>query len=358
MVGPPRPADPAVVNVWGEEEPTNPDAEETDVFLVLGADRRARVEKKKEEEEGEEEPRAEAEELRIGPPAPDPASESEGSLLYRGVSLFAPEAGERPLGAATADEAPEGGPVDAAGSVDAVSVVPRDRYRAPETEESLPASGGTDGATGTSAEKPAGLPAEHFDTDVTPAASDAPERPAGVAGLGTAASVAPVDEGADTPSVEPAATADDPRSAGWTGGHGLAAPEGRGEPGTGVPGDRGVGGASVDADDTAGASAPAARSNDLGSVESGEHEVPAAGGADRGLGVFSGGDLGRMPPPGYATADAASAFLTGRVAGTGFSPAYAAPGGYEQRIAAVKPVPVSVWRRAVFTVTRGRVNPG
>ncbi|MDT0326831.1 hypothetical protein [Nocardiopsis lambiniae] len=358
VVGPPRPADPAVINVWGEEETTDPDAEETDVFLVLGADRRARVEKKKEEEEGEEETRTEAEEPRTGPLAPDPASESEGSLLYRGVSLFAPEAGEPSLGASTADDA--GGPVDAAGSVDAVSVVPRDPYRAPETADPLPASGGTDEVTDTSAEKPTGLPAEHFDTDAPPAPPDTPERPAGVAGLGAVASVAPVDEDADTPSVEPAATDD----------AAFIAVDAIADPATAASSDDAPGpakesvasdpvGRSDGADDglDTALQGPVEHVGDLGSVASSGHGT-SAGGADTVLGVFSGGDLGRMPPPGYATADAASAFLTGRVADTGFSPAYAAPGGYEQRIAAVKPVPVSAWRRAVFTVTRGRVNPG
>ncbi|WP_306366563.1 hypothetical protein [Nocardiopsis sp. CC223A] len=55
--------------------------------------------------------------------------------------------------------------------------------------------------------------------------------------------------------------------------------------------------------------------------------------------------------------DAASAFLAGRGADS-FTSLYAAPGGYEQRLAAVKPVPTSVWKRTVFTVTGGRVNPG
>ncbi|MGQ4269574.1 hypothetical protein, partial [Nocardiopsis changdeensis] len=57
------------------------------------------------------------------------------------------------------------------------------------------------------------------------------------------------------------------------------------------------------------------------------------------------------------TGDAASAFLSGRGAES-FASLYAAPGGYEQRLAAVKPVPTSVWKRTVFAVTRGRVNPG
>ncbi|WP_047872284.1 hypothetical protein, partial [Nocardiopsis sp. RV163] len=33
-------------------------------------------------------------------------------------------------------------------------------------------------------------------------------------------------------------------------------------------------------------------------------------------------------------------------------------GGYEQRIAAVRSVPASPWRRAVFAVTGGRLNLG
>lgn len=34
------------------------------------------------------------------------------------------------------------------------------------------------------------------------------------------------------------------------------------------------------------------------------------------------------------------------------------PGGYEQRIAAVRRIPVSPWRRAVFVATGGRLNLG
>ncbi|WP_223830468.1 hypothetical protein [Nocardiopsis quinghaiensis] len=34
------------------------------------------------------------------------------------------------------------------------------------------------------------------------------------------------------------------------------------------------------------------------------------------------------------------------------------PGGYEQRIAAVKRIPASPWRRAVFAATGGRLNLG
>src|SRR5699024_1066541 len=34
------------------------------------------------------------------------------------------------------------------------------------------------------------------------------------------------------------------------------------------------------------------------------------------------------------------------------------PGGFEERIAAIEPVPEAAWRRAVFVVTRGRVKLG
>jgi len=34
------------------------------------------------------------------------------------------------------------------------------------------------------------------------------------------------------------------------------------------------------------------------------------------------------------------------------------PGGFEQRIAAVRPVPATAWKRVVFGATRGRLNLG
>ncbi|MCY9786894.1 hypothetical protein KIK06_23710 [Nocardiopsis sp. EMB25] len=48
-MGAPRPADPPVVGAPGADDSTHPDAEETDVFVVLGSERRARKERRQEE---------------------------------------------------------------------------------------------------------------------------------------------------------------------------------------------------------------------------------------------------------------------------------------------------------------------
>ncbi len=110
-VGPPRPADPPTVSPGGEEDAHDPDAEETDVFLVLSADRRARKEREeKEEGEGQEDPG------------------DEDSPVHRNSPTPAPAAGE----AAPSPAAPEGGPTPGPRGSQGVTAAPQTGTKRPE----------------------------------------------------------------------------------------------------------------------------------------------------------------------------------------------------------------------------------
>ncbi|MFF1671265.1 hypothetical protein ACFVWN_16175 [Nocardiopsis flavescens] len=454
VVGQPRPADPNVINVWGQEEPTDPDAEETDVFLVMGSDRRARAELK---EEGEESPPGREAEPSVSPAAetaPEPAPEpetgpepgDERALLYRGVSLFSPEAETeaRPRPDSAPEAAPadrahdvrgsDGGPADTeaqtgaaldpAGDtvrLDAEAAAPAGAARAAAGEAEPPAAppvreeavgrvdaaaagsdgaddrGGTPGpegarysglADGGVAGGPVAAPDGPADAgasgahgaDAAAGASETGAVPhAGVAGGGVsgtrvaAAGGDAPDGGADAVVVEARETGDGPAVGGVAGG--LAAAAADAEPAATEPADA-VAGEPADARG-AGARAEGVPYADLYAPPTSEqpaavdrrgpdaaagdpreraarHTGPASSGvvSERGSVTASAGAASY-----FGSGDAASAFLSGRAADS-FAPAYAAPGGYEQRLAEVKPVPDSVWKRAVFTVTRGRVNPG
>ncbi|PDP87180.1 hypothetical protein CQJ94_13580 [Glycomyces fuscus] len=273
-VGPPRPADPVTVNPAGEEESPDPDAEETDVFLVLGADRRAR----KTREEGQETP-----EIPETPKAPDSpgvpeapevpkASESaeatdvpetwqeQGSPLHQGSSPSAPGTGEAASGGPEEDAVPSPeAPDPVRPDTDTVVV------QAPPPAEADPEAAAF-----------AGTVAQERDAS-HPGYGDRPLVPTGFA---------------DIPAA-PYAGAEQP------------------EPGRGVLRDEGR--------------------LDIPDPYSPAPEVPAPEPPARGI---------------ESWIDAV---------GDGHVPVR---GGYEQRIAAVRRIPASPWRRAVFAVTGGRLNLG
>lgn len=92
-VGPPRSADPPTVSVPGAEDSPNPNTEETDVFLVLGTDRRARKEKEAEGgEEGREDPEGNPLPYRTPSTVPRPGDQGSGAETAGGPDR---EAGTR-----------------------------------------------------------------------------------------------------------------------------------------------------------------------------------------------------------------------------------------------------------------------
>ncbi|MCP3014985.1 hypothetical protein NGM33_16770 [Nocardiopsis dassonvillei] len=281
------------VNPGGEEDSPDPDAEETDVFLVTGADRRAR----KTREEGREAPRtgeepdssesSTASETSPAPVAPEAAQEH-GSPLYQGVSPFAPEP----------EAAEPGGPEETGPSPQAAEPVRPDtdtvRVQAPPPVEADPAdSSDTAGGAGSAAAAERSSPGAGRES--APPGAREPEQDAPYPAYG------------DRP-LEPTGFADIPAA--------PYAGVGRSEPDQGVPspGDR---------PDPPTPYAPAANPPPT--------EVPAQDPPARGI---------------ESWIDAV---------GGGRTPVQ---GGYEQRIAAVKSVPASPWRRAVFAVTGGRLNLG
>ncbi|CAL9477608.1 hypothetical protein SUDANB121_02982 [Nocardiopsis dassonvillei] len=364
VVGPPRPAVTGLVSPWIEEDLADPDAEETAVFLIMGADRRARAEKKEEEEHT-----AGPEAARPEPPAADPGTGPgrEDSLLYRGASLFGPEAaapapapaeaGAEPRGEArepSPDRAPEGDPAGETVFLDAGAIASYDPARGASGGPGAPAPG-----TGqASSDAPAA------GAEALAAASAMPDP--GTPGLRNTGSETPAPPPVDDPAgetvfLDAGAIASYDPARGASGGFGAPAA------GTGVPVAEGVSEPHGRAEDRGGYFGPA------GSAGTGATPAaPAAegyrqvsgGGAPRGArdaGLVSERGASTSPSPGAAaylgSGDAASAFLSGRGPDS-FTSVYAAPGGYEQRLASVKPVPTSVWKRAVFAATRGRVNPG
>ncbi|WP_160050048.1 MULTISPECIES: hypothetical protein [unclassified Nocardiopsis] len=114
-VGPPRPADAATVNPWGEPDAPNPDAEETDVFLILSADRRARKEKENRDKATEGSAEQEERSPSSGPVGPEAADASApvGAAPAAPLVPNPPEAGSEAVepdapAAARAPEPPRG----------------------------------------------------------------------------------------------------------------------------------------------------------------------------------------------------------------------------------------------------------
>ncbi|WP_433698981.1 hypothetical protein [Nocardiopsis sp. CA-288880] len=356
-VGPPRPADPPTV-VGEESEGTDPDAEETDVFLILGADRRARKEKDEEPAappsgpdtaSPESGPGARTEPSSDAPPAPAGPVPAEAPLLYRGASLLgedgpfsAPARTDGPGGAdGPASAAPEGpsapAPAPAGGA---------DADRAPEG-----AGGGS--AAADPVQAPTAEPAapavpavpESFDpappfpvTEVRPGAAG----PLEVTGF-LDIPAAPYTEGwRSEPLERPDPSERFEGLAGFEQAHEPATPERSAW--------------STVAEAPAPEGPPEARPADVLPEEArpgpaAVAEQPAATGPT-GLEswIEAAGTAGAVGPT--VTEVAAMAAVA---ASDGHVPV---PGGFEQRIAAVRPVPASAWKRAVFGATGGRLNLG
>ncbi|NKY99679.1 hypothetical protein [Nocardiopsis alborubida] len=299
------------VNPGGEGDSPDPDAEETDVFLVMGADRRAR----KTREEDQETPRtaedagsAEASrtsEATDTPEAPE-APREHGFPPYRSASLSAPE---------TETTAPGGPEEEADASPEAFAPVrPDASVPGSGTEEALPGDSGPAGPS-----QPIGAPPEAGTAVRGPAPqetgpAEASGRSAPGAGQASASSgVQDPERGAPYPaygdrSLASTGFADIP-AAPYAGGE-------RPEPDRGVP----------PAEGRPDIPAPYAPTSDLPSPEAPAQEPPA-GGIESWIDAV---DDRRTP----------------------------VQGGYEQRIAEVRSVPASSWRRAVFAVTGGRLNLG
>ncbi|WP_444961756.1 hypothetical protein [Nocardiopsis sp. M1B1] len=341
------------VNPGGGEDSPDPDAEETDVFLVTGADRRAR----KTREEGLETPRtgentgssesSTASETSPDPVAPEAAREH-GSALHQGVSPSAsePEAAEpgRPEGTGPSAEGPE--PVRP--DTDTV------RVQAPPPVD----------------------PADSSDTGGGAASRSAPGAVASVPGAGTGEPL-PEDSGPADP-VQPTAA---PPEAGTA----VSGPAPRETASAEASGPPSPGAGRESAPPGAGEPEQAAPYFTYGGrppEPTGFPDIPAApyagaGQPEPGRGVLR--TEGRLdpptpyapaanPPPTQAPAQAPSAqdLSTQTSSAQGIESWIDAvgdartpvQGGYEQRIAAVRSVPASPWRRAVFAVTGGRLNLG
>ncbi|MFC9086057.1 hypothetical protein [Nocardiopsis dassonvillei] len=331
------------VNPGGEEDSPDPDAEETDVFLVMGADRRAR----KMREEGRETPRAgeepdSSESSTASEPSPAPASpetaQEHGSPPYQGVSRFTPEPeAAEPGGPEETDPSPEI-PEPVRPDTDTV------RVQAPPPVEAADSSDTGGGAASRSAPGPvASVPGTGAGEALAEGSGPAdPARPAGAPPeAGTAVSgPAPREAGS-------AAAAE--RSSPGAGQE--SAPPGAREPEQGAPyftyGGRSLeptGFPDIPAAPYAGAGRP---EPDQGVPRTGDRPDPPTPYAPA-----------LNPPPTQAPAQTSS--VRGieswiDAVGDGRAPVQ---GGYEQRIAAVKSVPASPWRRAVFAVTGGRLNLG
>ncbi len=367
------------VNPGGEEDSPDPDAEETDVFLVMGADRRAR----KTREEGQETPQTaevagtstaseapqisedwdaseapgatkapetsevtgtseatdipEASRAPETPTAPE-APREHGSPLYQGASLFAPESETTDPGglAEEADPSPKASdPVRP--DTDTVLV-----QASPPAEADPAASvAGTDalpGDPGTAASGPA-----------------APSRPIGALPEAGTATGGPVSR-----ETGPAEAAE--RSGPGAGR--ASAPPGARDPEQGAPypvyGDRPLaptGFPDIPAAPYAGVEQP---EPDRGVLRAeGRLDLPIP---DPSAPYAPTPDLptpnSPNPPNPWAPAqDPSTRGIESWIdaVGDGRAPVQ---GGYEQRIAAVRSVPASSWRRAVFAVTGGRLNLG
>ncbi|MFJ9556082.1 hypothetical protein ACIRPH_19865 [Nocardiopsis sp. NPDC101807] len=369
-VGPPRPADPP--NVVGEEpEGTDPDAEETDVFLILGADRRARKEKEEVPSDAPSGPgtvspgpgpRALTEPSSDVPPAPAGPGAEETSPLYRGASLLGEEAplsgpartdgpGEAAAPASAAPggrSAPEPGAAGGAGTA-------ADPVGEPErTGRGTAAEGAGDGSAGAVPDRapdadPASLPApavpEPFEpappppvTEVRPGAAG----PLEVTGF-LDIPAAPYTEGwRSEPLERPDPSERFEGLAGFEQEHEPATPERSAWP--------------TAAEAPAGEGTPGARPGDVLPEEAGPGpgagtgQPAAAGPTGIESWIEAAGTAGAVGPT--VTEVAAMAAVA---ASDGHVPV---PGGFEQRIAAVRPVPESAWKRAVFGVTGGRLNLG
>ncbi|QUX29408.1 hypothetical protein KGD83_02065 [Nocardiopsis akebiae] len=332
------------VNPGGGGDSPDPDAEETDVFLVMGADRRAR----KTREEGLETPRAgedpgspetsTASETSPDPVAPQAAREH-GPALHQGVSPSAsePEAAE-PSGPEGTDP-PAEGPEPALPDTDTARVQapppvdPADSRSAPGPVASVPGAG-----TGEPRPEDSETADPARPTDVPPEAGAAVSGPA------------PQEAGSAEATGRPSPSA-------WR----ESAPTGAGEAEQAAPYFT-YGGRSPE---PAGfPDIPAAPYAGAGQPEPGRSVLRAEGRVDPPTPYAPAPYAPAAKPPSTeAPAQAPSAQSSSALGieswidavGHGRTPVQ---GGYEQRIAAVRSVPASPWRRAVFTVTGGRLNLG
>ncbi|WP_150251074.1 hypothetical protein [Nocardiopsis deserti] len=301
------------VNPGGEEEPPDPDAEETDVFLVMGADRRAR----KTREEDQETPQSsEAPDTSDAPESPtaldalEPSREH-GSPLYPGASLPAPET----------EAAEPGGQEEEtdASPKDSDPVRPDTSVPDSGTGEALPGDSGPAGPS-----QPVGAPPETGTAVRGPAPQETgPAEAAGRSGPGAGqASASPGAQGPEQGVPYPA-YGDRPLAS--TGFPDIpAAPYaggGQPEPDRGVP----------RAEGRLDLPTPYAPTSDLPGPEAPAQGPSAQDPAVRGIESWIDAVDDRRTP---------------------------VQGGYEQRIAEVRSVPASSWRRAVFAVTGGRLNLG
>ncbi|APC37987.1 hypothetical protein A9R04_26410 [Nocardiopsis dassonvillei] len=343
------------VNPGGEEDSPDPDAEETDVFLVMGADRRAR----KMREEGRETPRtgeepdssesSTASENSPAPAAPEAAQEH-GFPLYQGVSLFAPEP----------ESAEPGGPEETDPSPEAPEPVRPDtdtvRVQAPPPVEADPADSSDTGGGAVSHSVPGPV-------------TSVPGTGAGEAPAGGSGPTDPAQPTGAPPEAGTAVSGPAPREAGSAvdaersspGAGQESAPPGAREPEQGAPypayGDRPLGPtgfADIPAAPYAGVGRP---EPDQGVPRTGDRPDPPTSYAPTPYAPAA------NPPPTEVPAQDPPAQNPRALGieswidavGDGRTPVQ---GGYEQRIAAVKSVPASPWRRAVFAVTGGRLNLG
>ncbi|WP_435111456.1 hypothetical protein [Nocardiopsis synnemataformans] len=306
------------VNPGGEEDSPDPDAEETDVFLVMGADRRARRTRDEDQETPQSSEATDTSDTPESSTALDALepSQEHGSPPYQGASLFAPET-----------EATEpGGREEGTDASPKASAPVRPDTSVPDsgTGEALPGDSGPAGPS-----QPIGAPPEAGTAVRGPAPQETgPAEAAERSGPG--AGQASASPGAQDPEQDAPYPAYGDRPLASTGFPDIpAAPYASG--GQPEP-DRGVLRAEGRLDlPTPYAPAPYAPTSVLP-----PSEAPAQ-------------DSSAQDPPVRGIESWIDAVDDGRTP---------VQGGYEQRIAEVRSVPASSWRRAVFAVTGGRLNLG
>ncbi|WDZ90745.1 hypothetical protein [Nocardiopsis sp. HUAS JQ3] len=371
------------VNPGDGEDSPDPDAEETDVFLVMGADRRAR----KTREEGPETPWAgentgssefsTASETSPDPVAPEAAQEH-GSALHRGASPSAPEPEAAEPGHPEGTDPSAEGPEPVRPDTDTV------RVQAPPTVDPADSSDPAAPVAGTGI-RPAGPEADGARGS---GEADSSDTGGGAASHSPAASVASVPDAGtgeplpeDSGPVAPARPADAPPEAG-TAVSGPAPREAGSAEAAGPPSPGAGRGSAPPGAGEPGQAAPYFTYGGRSPEPTGFPDIPAApyagaGQPEPGRGVPR--TEGRLDPPTpYAPAANAQSTQAPAQAPSAQPPSAQSPsaqgieswidavgdvrtpvqGGYEQRIAAVRSVPASPWRRAVFAVTGGRLNLG
>ncbi|MFE1469280.1 hypothetical protein [Nocardiopsis dassonvillei] len=373
------------VNPGGEEDSPDPDAEETDVFLVMGADRRAR----KMREEGRETPRtgeepdspesSTASENSPAPAAPEAAQEH-GSPLYQGASLFAPEPeSAEPGGPEETDPSPEA-PEPVRPDTDTVRVQappPVEADPADSSETAAPVAGTgirpagpeSDGARGSGEADSSDTGGGAVSHSVPGPVTSVPGTGAGEAPAGGSGPTDPAQPTGAPPEAGTAVSGPAPREAGSAvdaersspGAGQESAPPGAREPEQGAPypayGDRPLGPtgfADIPAAPYAGVGRP---EPDQGVPRTGDRPDPPTSYAPIPYAPAANPPPTEVPAQDPPAQDPRALGIESWIdaVGDGRTPVQ---GGYEQRIAAVKSVPASPWRRAVFAVTGGRLNLG